>query len=173
VETSIDNKRCCSLYKTFSRMSHSCYPNAWHWKDETNKKIVRATRRIESGEEICICYLDADDLLKSCPIRNEMLTLQKLFFCTCERCKTDWTRLFLCPKCKIGSSLCTWNGNTWPIVLKELQITCQESTCKHVFSFQEKAKAMQAESKLVEFKHNLPSTLNKKSATLIRIPNVP
>jgi len=139
-------------------MSHSCYPNAWHFKDDNLGQVVRAVRPIQSGEEITICYLDADVLFKSAVIRNQGLTMMKLFVCTCERCRLDNCRMFKCIKCE-NDVACNWNGNGWPFKNEEILLTC--TTCNYVFTENERDDVLEKENALVSECQQLPRNVTK------------
>eukprot|EP01124_Arcella_intermedia_P017143 TRINITY_DN2385_c0_g1_i1.p1 TRINITY_DN2385_c0_g1~~TRINITY_DN2385_c0_g1_i1.p1 ORF type:complete len:466 (+),score=104.23 TRINITY_DN2385_c0_g1_i1:74-1471(+) len=155
VDTSSESNRACSIYKTFSRMSHDCWPNAWHWKTNTqNKQIVRALRKIAQGEEITISYLDADDLLKSGSYRNGLLSVQKLFVCCCSRCREDRTRNFVCVRCKVGRAGYGRNGGAE-------SVKCEEGKCKYVFNKRDKQIVMEKEEELVAYVSSVPGLIEK------------
>merc|ERR1712216_653077 len=95
-----------STYFFSSFMSHSCFPNAvWHYHGSDH--VLRARRKIEKGDEVCISYLPEDGLLQAAHARRWELHETKRFWCECERCAPeheDRSRGFWCPKkeCKGG-----------------------------------------------------------------------
>ncbi|KAF2639530.1 SET domain-containing protein [Massarina eburnea CBS 473.64] len=71
------------LFPKGARINHSCRPNSNQvWIDKTGKRVVRAIRRIEEGEEISATYLP---LLQSRKERQRALS-QYGFKCTCSAC---------------------------------------------------------------------------------------
>ena len=94
-----------TVHAASSLLNHSCYPNCMTvvYGDKT---IVRASRHIRKGEEICGNYgrlrFETHDLSE----RKDVLNSKK-FECKCEACTDDWpTRFFMkhkivvkCPNC--------------------------------------------------------------------------
>jgi hypothetical protein len=76
-----------ALYPIQSWVNHSCVANT-EVKFPYRNHIVGlvATKDIELGEEITICYLDISEVQRSRYSRNKFLTEHYLFVCTCEKC---------------------------------------------------------------------------------------
>jgi hypothetical protein len=72
-----------ALFDTASRANHSCRPNAIH--TSTNGHIL-SVREIRPGEEICVTYLDSQELLCPSELRQAQLQDNWGFLCSCERC---------------------------------------------------------------------------------------
>ena len=71
------------FYPIFSNLNHSCLANAKPVKKRDQTVEVRAKRKIQAGEEICIQYL-----LDTQPtrLRRQLLARKWLFLCSCPRC---------------------------------------------------------------------------------------
>ena len=66
-----------------SRFNHSCRPNAeWFWNEDTNTVDVRAVRKIKSGEEITLRYIQQWAREE----RRAELQYHFNFDCNCEAC---------------------------------------------------------------------------------------
>ncbi|KAF2678770.1 SET domain-containing protein [Lentithecium fluviatile CBS 122367] len=71
------------LFPKGARINHSCRPNTSQvWHEKTGKRVVRAIKRIEEGEEMFATYIP---LLHSHDVRQKRLR-QYGFQCTCEAC---------------------------------------------------------------------------------------
>lgn len=74
----------CAVYKTLSRINHSCVPNVNHtWNSKFKKEYIHATQDIAEGSEIFTSYLAAY------MVREERMSyLQKnfKFECQCSLC---------------------------------------------------------------------------------------
>ena len=85
----MDNFNMSGLYKTISRINHSCAPNVvWCWiKGDKSKSVkqVRVCREIQEGEEILATYIEP---IKTFPSREERQQNLKSwnFTCDCEVC---------------------------------------------------------------------------------------
>lgn len=97
-----------ALYAKSSLMNHSCEPTARarsHWgllntgcsSDCDGRMVVRATRMLEPGEEICLNY--GPDELLDWPVerRNQYLSDELGFTCLCLRCKRESGEASLSP----------------------------------------------------------------------------
>ena len=77
------------LYKTISRINHSCAPNVvWSWiQRDTSKSIkqVKVCRKIMEGEEILAMYCGGDDTFP-CKVERQMDLKKWNFICKCEVC---------------------------------------------------------------------------------------
>ncbi|KAF1954407.1 SET domain-containing protein [Byssothecium circinans] len=74
------------LFPKGARINHSCRPNSSQvWLEKQGKRIVRAIRRIEEGEEIFATYIP---LLRGREIRQKRLQ-QYGFTCTCSACALE------------------------------------------------------------------------------------
>ncbi|KAG7357106.1 CMP/dCMP deaminase zinc-binding protein [Nitzschia inconspicua] len=93
------------LYDTFSRVNHSCNPNAvivTNSDDDKNtggQRLVAATK-IQNGEEIFISYLGLF-LYADTTTRRKKLKQTKYFECQCQRCTSshDPAAQTPCPTC--------------------------------------------------------------------------
>ncbi|KAI1325151.1 hypothetical protein F5Y16DRAFT_401765 [Xylariaceae sp. FL0255] len=72
------------VFPTYSRMNHSCTPNAfWHYDPEQNQVRINAMRDLAQGEEVCISYTYyGEELLKSREDRKKVIEFQ----CECHSC---------------------------------------------------------------------------------------
>jgi len=74
------------LFPKGARINHSCRPNTSQvWHEKTGKRVVRAIRRIEEGEELFATYIP---LLHSRDMRQKRLK-QYDFACTCSACAQE------------------------------------------------------------------------------------
>jgi hypothetical protein len=81
---SVSTSPGAAVFLTASRINHSCIPNAsYHFNNNTNKLEVRVVHNVDSGEELCISYVDA-----SYPTNQRQLTLRNSygFRCDCPAC---------------------------------------------------------------------------------------
>ena len=69
----------------FSRINHSCCPNATHFDNDDGEMEIRATSKILEGQEISISYFI---LLKNFEERQKTCHM-KGFVCSCELCKDE------------------------------------------------------------------------------------
>lgn len=75
------------LFLTYSRINHSCVPNAYNmWNSNTNRQTVHAGRDIKAGQQIFVSYLgDSGDTMT----RDQRLKQTQLywgFICSCKAC---------------------------------------------------------------------------------------
>ena len=93
------------LFLLLSRFNHSCNPNVYNtWQEDTGVQVLRATRDIAEGEELCISYLS---FLQLCAPRHERLgelSDRFGFDCLCGVCsrppsESDWRRERLSQLC--------------------------------------------------------------------------
>ena len=87
-----------ALFDTASRANHSCHPNAIH---TSQKGHIVCVKEIQVGEEICVTYLDYEELLLPTRIRRVRLQESWGFACHCERCteaeeRGEATQAFRC-----------------------------------------------------------------------------
>jgi len=87
------------IYRTLSRVNHSCDPNAvvvvgggggitgGADDDDDDVSVLKAACDIAPGEEITISYL-GKYLFASYPIRQRLLRAEKHFVCRCARCES-------------------------------------------------------------------------------------
>ncbi|KAF9964016.1 hypothetical protein BGZ70_007033 [Mortierella alpina] len=74
----------CAVYRTLSRVNHSCAPNVHHtWNPKTKKEYLHATRDIAGGSEILTSYLDPFLVREE---RMKRLWKSFQFECQCELC---------------------------------------------------------------------------------------
>ncbi|CAI6339021.1 unnamed protein product [Periconia digitata] len=74
------------LFPKGARINHSCRPNSSQvWIDKIGKRVVRAVRHIEEGEEVFATYIP---LLRDHKARQQRLD-QYGFKCTCSACTHD------------------------------------------------------------------------------------
>ncbi|KAI1858512.1 uncharacterized protein JN550_012559 [Neoarthrinium moseri] len=73
----------CGIYYTYSRINHSCVPNAYGTCDAANNMYLRALRPISLGEEITISYHEQDNLPRD--ERAKMIESWH-FTCSCPAC---------------------------------------------------------------------------------------
>ncbi|EZG46112.1 SET domain protein [Gregarina niphandrodes] len=71
------------VYVLSSLLNHACVPNAICQYNGV-EVAIRALRRIEPGEEVCIAYVD---LLRPYPERKEVLDMDYTFTCKCSACR--------------------------------------------------------------------------------------
>ena len=80
------NNSDLGLFPKGARINHSCRPNTSQvWHDRIGKRVVRAIRRIEEGEELFATYIP---LLHSHDMRQKRL-MQYGFTCTCSACAQE------------------------------------------------------------------------------------
>ncbi|KAK4697598.1 hypothetical protein P7C70_g8187, partial [Phenoliferia sp. Uapishka_3] len=76
---------CSAVFETFSRINHSCTPNAaFRFHPDTLQGTVYAIKSIRSGEEISISYINPH---AGREIRRESLRRHWDFDCRCECCE--------------------------------------------------------------------------------------
>ncbi|BET01913.1 SET and MYND domain-containing protein [Nesidiocoris tenuis] len=76
-----------ALFKLQRCLNHSCTPNALvTFPHSDHTAVVQALRPIETGEEICISYIDECTLQRSRHSRNKQLQRYYLFECCCNKC---------------------------------------------------------------------------------------
>lgn len=81
------NNEGSGLYTLQSKINHSCIPNAQSSFPYSNDIVVlKAITSIQSGEEICISYLDDCQLERSRHSRQKELKENYLFICNCPKC---------------------------------------------------------------------------------------
>ncbi|KAH3745397.1 hypothetical protein Pelo_13201 [Pelomyxa schiedti] len=73
------------LYFLGSGFNHSCLPNAF-WFVTGDKLVVRATKDIQSGEEVTISYRELE---QNNFARQKDLKVNRGFTCACERCTSQ------------------------------------------------------------------------------------
>ncbi|XP_061393636.1 histone-lysine N-trimethyltransferase SMYD5 [Musca vetustissima] len=82
------NNEGSGLYLLQSKINHSCVPNAQSTFPYSNDIVVmKATRDIQPGEEICISYLDECQLERSRHSRQKILKENYIFVCNCPKCQ--------------------------------------------------------------------------------------
>lgn len=75
------------LYVLQSKCNHSCEPNAEiSFENGNHIMTLKALKKIEIGEEICISYLDCCELDRSRHSRQKVLRENYLFNCACDKC---------------------------------------------------------------------------------------
>lgn len=83
------------VYHQFSRINHSCNPNAVirvdHKNHDSEKQTLVAAAPIAVQEEITISYLSGTWLWADTPTRTNILQRDKFFPCACARCGGDTT----------------------------------------------------------------------------------
>lgn len=89
---------CSALFERFSRLCHSCFPNAVHFS-RNQHQFVRCLRTIKKGDEITISYQSDASSLCSAFERNKELLMAEGFICGCVRCTADYCRMFCCIHC--------------------------------------------------------------------------
>ncbi len=70
------------LFPNLALLNHSCIPNVFYF-GERGFNRVKTARKVKSGEELCISYIDAYQTREK---RQEELLKTKHFLCSCERC---------------------------------------------------------------------------------------
>lgn len=84
VQAGIEGRHGYAVFLTYSRLNHSCSPNAHHAYNECERlEMLHATRDIKAGEEITVTYIN---LLKS-PAQRAAELQQWGFACACKCCK--------------------------------------------------------------------------------------
>lgn len=75
------------LFLHFSRMNHSCLPNAFsNWNPAIGQQTVQAARDIKAGEQIFFSYLGREGTFKSRQDRASMIEKFWGFECGCHDC---------------------------------------------------------------------------------------
>lgn len=75
------------LFLRFSRMNHSCVPNAFsNWNPKIGQQTVQAARDIKAGEQIFFSYLGREGTFKSQQERASMISKFWGFECGCNDC---------------------------------------------------------------------------------------
>lgn len=75
------------LFLAFSRMNHSCVPNAFsNWNPKIGQQTVQAARDIKAGEQIFFSYLGREGTFKSQKERASMIEKFWGFECGCSDC---------------------------------------------------------------------------------------
>lgn len=102
-----------ALFDLFSKLPHSCEPNATFRVRPDAVVVVRASQDIPAGALVSISYLpSAAFLLAPTYYRRELLRIQKQFLCRCARCmRPDTSRIVQCPSCtgfRLRSESGTW-----------------------------------------------------------------
>ena len=74
--------------------NHSCCPNAFFHtaREHTTGRAVAtlyALRPLDSGEEVCISYVDGQTLLAPMFVRRRIIQNQFGFLCVCSRCREE------------------------------------------------------------------------------------
>lgn len=86
-EPQYSNGGLCLMY---SRMNHSCLPNAYFsWNEALGREVVHAARDISADEEILANYLGADAVYMTHAQRNKRLRRWWGFDCDCPACVED------------------------------------------------------------------------------------
>ncbi len=99
------------IYRTVSRINHSCNPNAIVQTKEgdDNGQILKAATPIRAGDELSISYLPGLFLYADTATRQARLKADKYFHCSCSRCtgNTDAAWTIPCPQChpRLGRQL--------------------------------------------------------------------
>ena len=92
-----ERKNKSGLYKTISRINHSCAPNAvWSWIEGDESKVeiqVRVVREIKEGDEILVSYLGSTNAFGSKDKRQEELRNRWDVTCNCEVCSLTGDKL--------------------------------------------------------------------------------
>ncbi|KAK2578816.1 hypothetical protein KPH14_012034 [Odynerus spinipes] len=84
------NNEGSGLYVLQSTVNHSCLPNAIvEFPYSNNTLVLKATRDIQPGEEICISYLEECELERSRHSRQKALSSLYLFVCCCDKCQSQ------------------------------------------------------------------------------------
>ena len=84
----ISNSKCSNgIFPTIARFNHSCVPNSeFAWNEKKQVQEVRALRKIETGEEITLCYFTSKWQLESAEVRKNYLFQSYGFYCDCKSC---------------------------------------------------------------------------------------
>ncbi|XP_017492241.1 PREDICTED: SET and MYND domain-containing protein 5 [Rhagoletis zephyria] len=86
------NTEGAGLYLLQSKINHSCMPNAQSTFPYSNDIVVlKAVAPIQTGEEICISYLDECQLERSRHSRQKILKENYIFVCQCPKCQLQAT----------------------------------------------------------------------------------
>ncbi|RMX80802.1 hypothetical protein D0869_07285 [Hortaea werneckii] len=84
VQAGMGGQYGCAIFLTYSRLNHSCSPNAHHaYNEREGLEMLHAVRTITYGEEITVSYIN---LLRTSSQRAAELQ-QWGFACACECCK--------------------------------------------------------------------------------------
>eukprot|EP00797_Seminavis_robusta_P003972 Sro1256_g256670.2 (412) ;mRNA; f:27349-28584 len=91
--------QCCAVLPLFSRLNHACDPNLQVADRvvvmENENRVLRlavdlvATKDIQPGEELSICYLSSQAAALEEPFRNRRLQSRYLFTCRCHKCAQE------------------------------------------------------------------------------------
>ncbi|CAH0560369.1 unnamed protein product [Brassicogethes aeneus] len=92
------------LYPLSALSNHDCSPNTFYTFDKDHWMILRASKPIQTGEEICNTYVKR---LWGTLNRKLMLEKSKHFSCTCKRCRDptefgSYVSAMRCSFCKVG-----------------------------------------------------------------------
>jgi len=93
------------IFRTISRASHSCAPNATIREGPSrSESLLIAVREMHLGDPVNIFYLADQCLLKSTASRRAAIQKEWRFLCRCDRCEAelDHTRAF-CFECSCGA----------------------------------------------------------------------
>lgn len=83
--TSTDSRIALTMCPVFNYLNNSCANNAL-WYDKKNKKILRACKNIQKGEQVCVAYLTNAVVEKTAIERKKFFSETKFFNCECEAC---------------------------------------------------------------------------------------
>ena len=93
VDISDSNGPEAAVFKTASRINHSCVPNCCHtWNPLSKMQTIHAIRDIDDGEELSLAYCS---LLRGKAERRESL-MDYGFICYCEACQDEDTVCQVC-----------------------------------------------------------------------------
>ncbi|KAH7313655.1 hypothetical protein B0I35DRAFT_276542 [Stachybotrys elegans] len=81
------------IYPTAAMFNHACCPNITHEVDANGRRMFKAGRDIEAGEECCITYFDLFEY-PDVTSRKEAIKNSWSFFCSCERCNEEGSTEF-------------------------------------------------------------------------------
>ncbi|XP_053562195.1 SET and MYND domain-containing protein 4 [Bombina bombina] len=103
VESSKSSRLATAMFPVLSMLNHSCDPNT-SVSFQGRCCMVRASRPIKKGEEVCHCY-GPHKLRLGVEERQRLLNAQYFFTCHCDACNREQNSMdktncnFSCPKC--------------------------------------------------------------------------
>ncbi|XP_043471004.1 SET and MYND domain-containing protein 4-like isoform X2 [Leptopilina heterotoma] len=80
-----DRRIALAMYPVFNYLNNSCANNAL-WYDKKDKKILRACKNIQKGEQVCVAYMTHAVVEKTAAERKKFFNEMKFFNCECEAC---------------------------------------------------------------------------------------
>ena len=80
----------CAVLPMVACMNHSCAPSClYEWDPAARAVHVLAARALAAGDELCLSYLQAEELARPAVARRVLLQERFGFLCGCERCAAE------------------------------------------------------------------------------------